>query len=880
LGLRWFIHLFTNRILFGRDILISFTLSGSRSLTEELKNEVLVSQPSESFSTHNLLSYATAQMNIDPVLDGMTATLAQVFSVPICCVSLVDESYVWFKSRFGLNVGRIPASEDLPCVRTVRSGKVLAIPDLTMHPEFRDNVFYAGGFRLRFYAAAPLITASGDCIGTVCVMDLKPGSTFSRRDKVLLQSFAATVVGHLELRQQSTHLQDLAKAHRLLFDAVNQTDEAIIITDNRAEPPGPRIVYVNSAFSRMMGYRPEEIIGNLPRMLRGEETNPGVLQRALATNEPFEGETVKYRKDGSPVLVNGRVSPVRDSSGRITNYIGTYRDVTRERAAEKRTAEARDRAEAANKAKSTFLAAMSHEIRTPLNGVIGNVELLAGSSLDFRQNEIVTTIRKSGEMLLNVVNDILDFSKIEADKVQIETIDFSLVDILRDVMDLARDGADRKQLDLNLKIEATMPDRVVGDPQRLRQILLNVMSNAVKFTERGSVSVRASARLDGANRFQVTFAIQDTGIGVASDVQSQLFESFTQADSSMTRRYGGTGLGLAISRRLVHHMNGSISFSSEPQVGTTFVITVPFAVAAEEPGEDLRTLLSAGKVHVVSEASAWLPTVCEGLPFDSAEAFLNTLEAPRDSKHNFSADYVLLDASAANGEVHKFLDRISSRLRGLSKPAFLLLGEFSSKQSSHFKQAGFRHVFATPLRPEDLRLHFQANRQSGDDSASLLHGQDRARTRILVAEDNVINQKVTTRMLEKLNCDVTLACDGLEAVEAFRGADYDLILMDCQMPRLDGLEATRTIRQSGSAIPIVALTAHAILGDREQCLSAGMDDYLTKPVHLETLAKAVTKWSAEKKRRVQAADRCVASNLPVPATERCEEVSLVLTSQG
>ncbi len=449
-----------------------------------------------------LSSYCIQENESDPFLNQLTAMLGQVFHVPICCVSLVGESNVQFVSRYGLCVSHVPVTDDNLCVHTVRSRDLVIISDLSVDPEFRSNPLVCGGIGLRFYAAAPLLTPDEEVIGTVCIMDTKPGSSLTDRDKMLLRSFASTIVGHLEIRKQSLELKQLATANRLLADAINQTDEAILITDTDLGGRGPKIVYANAAFSRMMGYSADEIIGNTPRILRGEETDPGVLRRlseALLADEPFEGETVKYRKDGSSLVVNWKVSPVRDLHGRITNYIATYRDVTRERAAERKLVEARDRAESASRAKSAFLAAMSHEIRTPLNGIIGNAELLAQKTFDAQQTEMVTLLQRSGELLLNVVNDILDFSKIEAGRIQLEEVEFSLIDVLRDLVGSLGEAADRKNLELILEVGNTVPDQILGDPQRLRQVLLNILSNAVKFTEAGSVrlTVDAEAHVEG-----------------------------------------------------------------------------------------------------------------------------------------------------------------------------------------------------------------------------------------------------------------------------------------------------------------------------------------------------------------------------------------------
>lgn len=791
-----------------------------------------------------LCSDRIEEASADPVLDQMTATLAQVFSVPLCCVSLVDESRVWFKSRYGVDIEHVPASDDNPCVHTVRSGQMLVIRDLWADPTFRCNPMVSGDTRLRFYAAAPLLTGVGKAIGTICIMDTKPGPDLTDRDRMLLRSFAATIVGHIELRNQSLHMQHLATAHRLLANAIDQTGDAIIVTDTQLGRCGPNIVYANAAFSRMMGYTTGEIIGNTPHILRGEQTDAAVLRRlgeALIANSSFEGETVKYRKDGSAVLVNWKVSPVRDDLGRTTNYISTYRDVTGERAAEKNMAEARDKAEQASRAKSAFLAAMSHEIRTPLNGIIGNAELLAGTQFDTQQAEMITGIRKSSELLLSVVNDILDFSKIEAGRIQLERIEFSLVDVVRDLTDLLAERADRKDLELSLEILDTVPDQVLGDPQRLRQVLLNIMGNAIKFTDEGGVTLRVSAGEQIANRVVVTFEVADTGIGIAPENRGKLFESFSQVDASMARRYGGTGLGLAISKRLVDCMQGSVTFDSVLGSGSTFVVAVPFEVPdCKSSLLQLEALVRQTEVTVVLEPASWLARKHPSVPAASIQSLRLGAASPTRAESGFSG-HILIDVTGGAESSVLDLAQTAKAITGTADRVFVLVPILSRKMTRVLRKAGLRHIAPTPLRAKDLCAWLGEVTQVGNAVESVQRPS--RSTRVLLVEDNQINQRLATRMLNKLGCEVQVADNGLEAVERLRGAIFDLIFMDCQMPILDGMEATRTIRDLGCSTPIIALTAHALSGDRDRCLAAGMNDFLTKPVYLDKLANAVEKWA-------------------------------------
>lgn len=784
-----------------------------------------------------LSSYCIQDSESDPALNQLTAMLGQVFNVPICCVSIVGNSHVQFVSRYGLCTPRIPITDDNLCVHTVRARDLVVISDLSLHPEFRSNPLVCGGVGLRFYAAAPLRTPDGSVIGTVCIMDTKLGSPLTDRDRMLLQSFAATIMGHLELRKQSLRLQQLATANRLLADAVNQTDDAILITDTELGGRGPKIVYANAAFSKMMGYSSDEILGNTPHILRGEKTDAATLKRlgaALLANEPFEGETVKYRKDGSPLFVNWKVSPVREGQGSVTNYIATYRDVTRERAAERKLVEARDRAEYASHAKSDFLAAMSHEVRTPLNGIIGNAELLAQSTLDAQQTEMVTLLRKSGELLLHIVNDILDFSKIEAGRIQLEEMEFSLVDVLRDMVDLLGEAADRKNLELTLEVGNTVPDQVLGDSQRLRQVLLNILSNAVKFTEAGSVRLTVEAEAQSESLVSVTFEVADTGIGIPAESQGKLFESFSQADSSMARRYGGTGLGLAIAKRLLDCMQGSVTVASESNVGSTFTVTVPFKLAA--PGssvDDLQSVIRQNHLTVVSEGSGWLSGTGKQVFPIGMQSLLNGVAEKRFPGR------ILLDATGSGEDVGYQLAKLAAAIEGSQNRTLVLLPALSRKKVRLLEKAGYRHITAKPLRAKDLTRWLQGESKI----ATMPAPGDRLSISVLLVEDNLINQKVAKHMLEKLGCTVHVAENGRQAVEMVQRAEFHLVLMDCQMPEMDGIEATRVLRSLGCCTPIVALTAHGLSGDRDRCIAAGMNEYLTKPVQLQELANAVGRWT-------------------------------------
>jgi PAS domain S-box-containing protein len=681
-----------------------------------------------------------------------------------------------------------------------------------------------------------------------------------------------------DVTERRSAIQAIADARTLLQNVLDAATEAAII----ATDVDGLITVFNSGAERMLQYEAAEMIGRFSPMILHLKSEVITRSRKLTMQHgrPIDGfetltcaaehgdstvrESTYVRKDGSTLTVSLSVTAIRNAKGSINGYLSVATDVTERRQARETLQAAKEAAERANRAKSEFLATMSHEIRTPMNGVLGFANLLRDTALDDEQRDCVATIESSGQNLLAIINDILDFSKIEAGAMTMESISFDPSNAIEEVVGLMAGKAEEKHLELVLSIASSVPGRILGDSGRLKQVLVNLIGNAIKFTTLGYVYVEVTARAADAAH-ELHFSVRDTGIGISKETQTALFQKFTQADASTTRRYGGTGLGLAICRQLIVLMGGKIGIDSTPGVGSTFWFTLPIGLAevtdlgrAPKEIHGKRVLivddLPINRHVLESQLTGW------GAQCTCAEGGRTAVAAlERSLSAGVRFDLALIDHQMPDVDGAELGEMLHADPRFSNLKLVLLTSGEQRSDARQLLERGFTAYLTKPVARSSLLRDVLCRALSPSAAyapkvAAAVAEQPcpsspaSALIPVLVVEDNVVNQKVAVRLLERLGCRVDVAGNGAEAVQMSIRLPYRLVFMDCHMPEMDGFEATSKIRGlekelGRDPMPIVALTASVLQEDRDRCVSAGMDDIIGKPVQTRELAELLQRFA-------------------------------------
>ncbi|MFT4764589.1 MAG: two-component system sensor histidine kinase/response regulator [Oleispira sp.] len=648
------------------------------------------------------------------------------------------------------------------------------------------------------------------------------------------------------------------------------------------------ITFVNQRFCDISGYSEEELLGQNHRILNSgthDKSFWGEMFRTIASGDVFHGEICNKTKNGDEYWVDTTIVPFLNEDKASSRYISIRTDITHAKNSELSLQEAKESAETGSQAKSEFLANMSHEIRTPMNGVIGMTNLLLSTQLNKDQYSFAKTVKNSAESLLSIINDILDFSKVEAGMLEMEILEFDMCLIMNDFGRSIAYRAHDKGLELICPAEVVQHQWFNADPGRIRQILNNLVGNAIKFTNEGEVAVHYHIVKQSALRTQLLFEVVDTGIGLSKDHLDGLFERFNQADGSTTRRYGGTGLGLAISKQLVELMGGEIGVKSTEGEGSTFWFTLDLANAQSKPVIHPAIDLHRQKILVVDDnltnrillerlLTNWQ---VEHTSVESGQEGINILSDA--AKQGQPYDIAIIDMQMPEMDGIKLGNLIKEDPNLASIRLVMLTSQGSRGDAEKFSKAGFDGYLNKPI--DQSILYNTLLKVSGitDPNHSLItsynaHQKVQFDARILIVEDNFTNQLVAQCILEEYGIQADITANGEEAIKALETLHYDLVFMDCQMPVLDGYDATRHIRSAHSnvldhTIPIVAMTANAMQGDREKCINSGMNDFISKPVESNKVLEALQQWLPAHEKKYNETD--TTTEPTIEATEKTEE---------
>ena len=845
------------------------TVAGSLSVA--LENARLVQETRQRVSelaTVNSVGQAlSSQLELEALIELVGERVRETFEADIAYVALHDEAAGQIDFVYYYEPG-----EDNPEPLAYGEGLTSQILDSREPLLLNRQEHYEGlshvGTPSRSYLGVP-IPVGDKAIGVISVQSTREEGRFGDDDTRLLTTIAANVGVAI---QKARLFGEIGRQKQYFESLVEVSPAAVVVMD-----ADERVTGWNPAATELFGYSSEEATGRtiddlvLTEELRreGRDVTSEALEKGRAHRI-----TRRARKDGALVDVEMMLVPL-GVGGEHVGFYGIYHDITE-------LQRAREEAEAATQAKSAFLATMSHEIRTPMNAVIGMTGLLLGTDLTPEQREFAEVVRSSGDALLHVIDDILDYSKIEAGKLELEKEPVDLRECVEGALEIAAPRAWEKEIELGCLIDEDAPPGILADAARLRQVLLNLLSNAVKFTEEGEVVVQVDAEPTGARSYRLAFAVRDTGIGIPEDRMKRLFTSFSQVDASTTRRYGGSGLGLAISKRLVELMGGTIWVESEEGTGSTFHFSVPVK-AAEVPAraetQDAQPRLGEKRILVVDDNATNREIVTRHARSWGMEpvAIESPTEALARIEEGEQFDIAVLDMMmpemdglALAREIRRHRDERQLPLVLLTSlgrlPQAQSAGEFAVQLSKPVRASQLYNALVKALAEHVPEAAGERLAEEGKPATSPL--------RILLAEDNAVNQQVALKLLDQLGYRADLASNGLEALEALERQPFDVVLMDVQMPELDGLEASRRICERWpveNRPQIIAMTANAMPEDRAACFAAGMDDYLAKPIRPNELAKALRRVRPHEDARAPSAEASDAA-LDASALESLREL--------